>query len=531
MPPRKSSPAQTGSTPLALDHTIDGARLHAMFGHASAGILLLDLEGRYTYVNQRFCEMLGYAHEELVGRVALDLVHPDDHARDRALFERLTAEGVSFETEKRFVRKDGAVCWAHNGVSLLRDDVGRPQSCFAVSVDITPRREEEARLLALKDKLAGDLAATTRLYNLILTSASDYAIYTFDRAGLLTSWNPGAESIYGYASAEALGFSVERLHTPEDNAAGVVAREMAQVLREGRAPCDLWKVRRDGSRFWGNGVVMPLVEAGDTVGFFKVEHDVTAQREVQEERARLLDFERRSRQEAEDASAAKDRFLAALSHELRTPLAPVQMAVYALERERRLSAGGRELLRMINRNLNAEARLIDDLLDVSRIVHGKLEFRRAPMHVHACVLQAVEACGGETKAKKQRLTVELAAAADALHGDPDRLRQVFCNILQNAAKFTPIAGAVHVRSSNPVTDELLVEIADTGVGIEPAALGKIFSVFEQQDTTTTRRFGGLGLGLAICEAVVTAHGGRIVARSAGQGQGAVFAVTLPLTNG
>ena len=252
-----------------MDGAINDARLHALFGQASAGIVLVDLGGRYAYVNHRFCDMLGYASEELVGQKMIEFVHPDDRERDLAHFARLTTEGIPFEIEKRYSRKDGSVCWAHNAVSVLRDDDGRPQSCFAVSIDITQRRDEEKRLVALKDKLAGDLSTTSQLYNLIVTSASDFAIYTFDRAGLVTSWNPGAESIFGYPAVEAAGLTVEKLHTPEDVAAGVVPIEMAQVLREGRAPCDREKVRRDGSRFWSNGVVMPLVDEREDRGVFQ----------------------------------------------------------------------------------------------------------------------------------------------------------------------------------------------------------------------------------------------------------------------
>ena len=531
MPPADSPPSEPHPRGDQRESPADDARLRAMFGQASAGIVMVDLDGRYAFVNDRFCEMIGYASEELVGRPMIDFVHPDDRARDRALFHRLTTEGIPFDIEKRYLCKHGAVTWVHNSVSILRDDAGRPQTCFAVSLDVTLRRDEETRLVALKDKLSDDLDATTRLYNLIVTSAADFAIYTFDRSGRITSWNPGAEAIFGYVAAEALGQPVERLHTPEDRARHYVEHEMEQALQEGRAPCDRWKVRRDGTLFWGNGVVMPLFDGEKSVGFFKIERDVTAQREIQEERVRLLEAERAARHEAESANAAKDRFLASLSHELRTPLAPVQMALFALERERRLTANGRELLKMIGRNLEAEVHLIDDLLDVSRIVHGKLEFKSAPMDVQACVEQAIEVCGGGIRDKQQRLTVDLAAARHDLQGDSDRLRQAFCNLLQNAVKFTPAGGAVSVRSSNPNPRELLVEISDNGVGIDPQSLSTIFSAFEQGSAQITRRYGGLGLGLAISLAVVSGHGGRLTAASDGPGRGATFAVALPLPAG
>ncbi len=512
------------------------ARIQGMFGQATAGIVLTDLAGRFTYVNDRFCDLTGYSSAELVGLDMLEIVHPDDRARDAELLERLTVEGLPLEVEKRCVRKDGSVRWVHNSASVLRDDAGQPQSCFAISIDITQRREEEAQLVALKDKLTGDLQATTRLYDLIFNSASDFSIYTLDRTGLVTSWNPGSEVATGYPAAEIIGQSAEILLMPEDRAAGVFQQELALALRDGHALCERWKRRRDGTCFWGSGVLTPLIDGGETIGFFKIERDVTAQREMQEarreageERARLLVAERHARQEAESASAAKDRFLASLSHELRTPLAPMQMAVFALERERRLSASGREMIRMIGRNLEAEVQLIDELLDVSRIVHGKLEFKRAPMDVHECIHRAVEVCHADIQAKKLQLTVDLGAACHATVGDTARLRQAFWNVLKNAAKFTPAGGTITVRTSNPGPDEIAVEIADSGIGIDAEALPKIFSAFEQGSAQVTQRYGGLGLGLAISQAVVQAHAGRLGAASTGKDRGATFTVVLPLS--
>ncbi len=512
------------------------ARFQAMFGQATAGIVLTDFAGRFTYVNERFSSLLGYTSAELIGRHMLEIVHPGDREMEQAHFERLVGEGKPFEIEKRYVRKDGSKVWVHHSASVLRDAAGQPQSCFTLAIDITQRREEAARLVAVRDKLAGDLAATTRLYDLIFSNAHDFAIYTLDHAGLVTSWNPGAEAITGYPAAEMIGQPAKTLHLPEDQLAGVFEQEMALALRDGHAPCERWKRRRDGRLFWTSGVLTPLVDDGLTVGFLKIERDGTPQREMQEarreaeeERARLLVAERAARAEAESNSAAKDRFLASLSHELRTPLAPMQMAIFALERERRLSASGREMLKMIGRNLEAEVQLIDELLDVSRIVHGKLEFKHAPMDVHECIHRAVEVCGTDIQAKKLRLTVDLAAGQHAITGDTARLRQAFWNVLKNAAKFTPAGGKIIVRTSNPGPGEIAVEITDDGIGIEPAALPKIFSAFEQGGAPVTQRYGGLGLGLAISQAVVEAHDGQLSVASAGKDQGATFTVKLPLS--
>ena len=514
------------------------ARFDAMFGQASAGIVLVDLAGRYTFVNDRFCAMLGYQAADLIGHEMMPFVHPDDRARDQVVFHRLTTEGVPFDIEKRYLRKDGSVCWVHNSVSALPDGAGKPQTCFVVSIDITQRREEETRLVALKDKLTGDLHATTRLYDLIFNSARDFAVFTFDRDELITSWNPGAQTLFGYGPDEIIGQPAEILFTPEDRETGFFQQQMDAALRDGFTLCERWELRRDGSRFFGSGTLTPLVENGRPVGFVKIQHDLTVQREMldarreaEEERARLLLAERAARQEAEHNSAAKDRFLASLSHELRTPLAPMQMALFALEREKRLSASGREMIQMIGRNLEAEVQLIDELLDVSRIVHGKLEFKREPMDVHECVHRAVEVCHADILAKKLRLTVDLAAAHHAVDGDTARLRQAFWNLLKNAAKFTPAGGTITVRSSNPAPDTLVVEVIDSGIGIDPAALPKIFSAFEQGGAQITQRYGGLGLGLAISHAVVQAHDGELTAASDGPGQGATFQVLLRLSPG
>ena len=378
-------------------------------------------------------------------------------------------------------------------------------------------------------------------YRLIFDSARDFAILTTDLNGIITSWNPGAKECFGFEAAEAVGQPFAMLFTAEDRVSGHPESELALTEREGAAECDRWHIRRDGTQFWGSGVLMAMTENGIPTGFLKIMRDTTAERQAMEdrqlveaERARLLVAEQYARREAEAANEAKDRFLAILSHELRTPLAPIQMTLYTLGHEKRLSALGRESLEIIRRSVEMEVRLIDDLLDVSRIVHGKLEPRLAPMDLHACVLRAVEVCRDEMmNTANLQLVTELEASPSEIIGDAARLQQVFWNLLKNAAKFSPHGGIVTVRSRNTHrpdgTTNIVVEVIDTGIGIDPGMLPRLFRAFEQGGPDVVRRYGGLGLGLAIAHGVVKMHGGNITAASEGRDKGAVISVELATT--
>lgn len=231
---------------------------------------------------------------------------------------------------------------------------------------------------------------------------------------------------------------------------------------------------------------------------------------------------------AEAANAAKDQFLAVLSHELRTPLAPVLAAATTLLTDEQLPHELRDSLEMIRRNVELEARLIDDLLDLTRIAKGKMQLRFDVVDVNALITQTVEICRSDIYRKELDLSVRLDAAEHHAKADPARLQQVLWNIVKNAVKFTPLKGRIEIASRNE-GDQLHIEISDTGIGIEPQQLGTIFNAFEQTSDDVTRRFGGLGLGLAISNALVQAHDGVLIANSGGKGKGATFSVRLPLT--
>jgi signal transduction histidine kinase len=254
-----------------------------------------------------------------------------------------------------------------------------------------------------------------------------------------------------------------------------------------------------------------------------------AQRKAEDQRLTLL-AERSARAELEAAARAKDDFLAMLSHELRTPLTPVLMTVAMLEQDPDVPPRVRGEVAVIRRNLEIQVKLVDDLLDLTRVSRGKFEVHQDVTDVDDLITHAVETtCRAEPKCEKLRVVARLEARRHHVWGDKARLEQVLWNLLRNAIKFTPETGSVTVATRNPRGGGIEISVTDTGVGIDPVNLPVIFNAFEQGGRNVTRRFGGLGLGLAICKAIVEVHGGTIRADSEGKGKGATFTITLPVT--
>ena len=362
------------------------------------------------------------------------------------------------------------------------------------------------------------LAALARLAAIV--ESSDDAIISKNLDGIILSWNSGAQRIFGYAPDEIVGKSILTL-IPADR-----QHEEPMILsrlRSGERIEHYETVRqtKDGRLIDVSVTISPIRdETGKLVAASKVARDVTEQK-------RVLRELQKAKEAAEAASRAKDQFLAVLSHELRTPLTPVVMTLAGLELDRSLSQDVRDDLAMIRRNVELETRLIDDLLDVTRITHGKLRLHPQPTNVHALVESAVDILRSELRGKRIELTCDLAATDSVVSGDAARLQQVIWNLVRNAIKFAPDGGHVSVRTTNPSARTLTLEVRDDGIGIEPAALPRLFNAFEQAEQSVTRQFGGLGLGLAISRALVELHGGTIRADSAGRGTGAAFTVELP----
>ena len=287
-------------------------------------------------------------------------------------------------------------------------------------------------------------------------------------------------------------------------------------------------------------LVLPLSARGQRLGVMLLsmaadsgrgygEEDVVLGRELAYRAALAIDNARLYTQ-AETANRAKDQFLAVLSHELRTPITPVLMTALRLGQDPDLPERLRDEVERIRRNAELQAKLIDDLLDLTRVTQGKVQLHFEAVDVHALVHQAVQVfCASNIQRKRLRCSVEDAAAEHHVWADPVRLQQVVWNLVQNAVKFTPEEGAVEVRTHNPAPGRLTVEVADTGIGIEPEVLPRLFDAYEQGGRSVGRRFGGLGLGLALAKALVTMQGGTITAFSEGLGKGATFILELSTT--
>lgn len=349
---------------------------------------------------------------------------------------------------------------------------------------------------------------------LIIDAAYDSFI-AMDANGIVIDWNPQAEKTFGFTRAEAVGRSLCEMIIPEQyREAHRVGLQRFLQTGETRVigrPIEITAMNRAGGEFPVE-LSISAVKWGETWVFNAFIHDIT---------------ERKQKDALEAASAAKDHFIAVLSHELRTPLTPVLATIMDLDSHADLSPPVREAIQLIQRNVELEARLIDDLLDVTRLSKGKLSIEQKVVNLASVLRSAIEVCQGESLKKRVSIGLDLQAPNHTITGDAPRLIQVFWNLLQNAVKFTPVGGEITIRTRTDPKGELEVQIEDSGIGMSPEVLARIFKPFEQADQSISRRFGGLGLGLALSKALVEAHGGNIEASSPGTDQGTVVTVTVP----
>ncbi|WP_026736302.1 ATP-binding response regulator [Fischerella sp. PCC 9605] len=384
-------------------------------------------------------------------------------------------------------------------------------------------------------------------YRLFVEGVKEYAIFMLDANGLFLNWNIGAERILGYQEAEIIGRHFRHIFTPEAIERGRPEQVLRTAVTEGFSKENRWHIRKDGTHFWAHCVIIPLRDKdGNLRGFSKIMQDLTERKQAEEEREQLLLREQAARAEAEAANRSKDDFLAIVSHELRTPMTAILGWVGMLQTGRLDEDRAKDALETIERNANLQMQLIEDLLDISRIVQGNLSLNFGRVNLVEAIAQALEVVQPVADAKSIQIESALDTSLEPIWGDSDRLQQVVLNLLSNAIKFTPDGGRVEVglsvvgngqgasgiskktNSQSPIP-YAQITVCDTGKGISPEFLPYVFDRFRQADSTSTRSNKGLGLGLAIARHLVELHGGSIGVESEGIGQGATFTVKLPFT--
>ena len=448
-----------------------------------------------------------------IGRSLLDITHRLEYEQ---LAEDAAAAFESLRLVERAVRSNDDRYYIVRMLPYRTTD-DRIEGAVLTFIDITSRRqaEEKARAGERRIKLFAD-------------STKDYAIITMDTEGIITTWNKGAERIFGHAEAEALGQPMDLIFTPEDVAAGIPQAERAQARAEGRAEDERWHLHKDGSWLFCGGVISPL-ENEDFCGYAKVVRDLTERKRAESRHEADLAKDKAEREGMRAESMMKDQFLAVMSHELKQPLNLVLINAELLLRlpETRNSELVRKGAEIIRKSVIGQAKIIDDLLDLSRLTTGKLRLSLADVDLAAAIRSIVEVAQPDARAHSISLSLEEAGPALMVRADPVRLDQILWNLVSNALKFTPAGGRITVSLSQEKGHARL-DVEDSGRGIAPEFLPHVFDIYRQADAPTTRAQGGLGIGLTLVQQLTRLHGGRTEAYSAGLGQGARFSVWLPL---
>jgi PAS domain S-box-containing protein len=484
-----------------LAHSL--SMMRATLESTSDGILVTDGTGRVTGFNEKYVEMwrmprevMDSGEERQLREVAARQFK--DPQQFLARIKKIEASSLpqSFDLLE-FV--DGRVFERYSKIQRVDEQITGRVWSFR---DVTERRQAK--------KTSERLAA--------IVDSSEDAIVGKDLNGIVTSWNAGAERIFGYSANEMVGASIRELIPPERQSEEDQIFE--RIRRAERVDhLDTVRVAKGGRLLNVSITVSPIKDsAGNVIGASKIARDITDRKRA-EERLRAAKIA------AEEASKAKDDFLAVLSHELRTPLTPALVAASYLAEHADLAPQFREEVTTIWRNVQLEARLIDDLLDITRITRGKIELRREAVDAHRLLRNALQIAHNDMLEKQLELVTDLRANNHHVWADPVRIQQVFWNLMTNAVKFTPKAGRITTQSWNE-EGRFAFEITDTGIGIEPEQQDRIFKAFEQGERSITRQFGGLGLGLTISKTLVDLHGGTLSVQSQGKNLGATFRVML-----
>jgi PAS domain S-box-containing protein len=492
-------------------------RMHRITDGTQDALWEINLTTKQLWWSEAARPLFGHSSGEL--RIGLsdwyDAIDPEDRERVRLKFEQLmSSDAVDWSDEYRFRRADGTYVDIHDRGRKFFDARGEPVWIAGAMVDITNRKAAEQALRLSEERFAKAFRASPDA--LVISRIAD---------GVMFEVNDSFVELFGYSRKELIGKSTLSLDIYVDPA----ARDRAiKILRaEGRLRDFKVEVKRK------SGEVLLFEFSAEPIDL-RGEHcwvtlgkDITERERAEKEREQALEKEKAAREDAERSNRLKDEFLATISHELRTPLTAIRGWSQMLVEGTLPKAQMQHAFEAIERNAESQARLIDDLLDMSRVVTGRFNLEGRPIDIEQIFQAAVDVVRPSATAKRICLQAESDRQSRIIFGDGNRVHQILWNLLYNAVKFTNAGGRVDARLQR-VGDRIEISISDTGIGIEPEFLPHVFDRFRQADSSSTRRYGGLGLGLAIVRYLAEAHGGTVSAYSRGKGQGSTFRVTFPL---
>jgi PAS domain S-box-containing protein len=477
---------------------VDGVQEYAIY--------LLDRSGHIVSWNRGAEKLTGYTAGEIVGR-HFSVLYPTD-AIERRSPERelkMAQESGRLEDEGWRVCKDGSRFWASMAITALHDESGALRGFSNVTRDLTERRRQEETLRQSEER-----------FRVLVEGLKDCAIFMLDTDGRVTSWNSGAQRMTGYQADEIEGRHFGALYPQAAIDRKLPEQELAMAREHGRFEDEGPRLRKDGTTFWANVVVSPLYnEEGVLMGYANVKRDLT---------------DRKRAESLEQAERRTSEFLAMLAHELRNPLAPINNALHLLELKPPADATEKWVRDVLRRQTGQITRLIDDLLDVSRITRAAIPLNRRALDACALVRAAAEGSMQWMQARGHELSIELPPnEALTVLGDEARLTQVLHKLLHNAARYTPEGGRVSIAARRE-NDAVVICVKDNGVGMDAGLLHSAFDLLKQGQQAAQRPQGGLGIGLTLVQRLVRLHGGTVEAHSAGPDRGSEFIVRLPAVN-
>jgi PAS domain S-box-containing protein len=491
------------SRPLALREAEEHFA-HLVAGVQDYAIFLLTPDGLVKTWNAGAERIKGYSANEIIGKHFSQFYPPEAITSGWPQKELQIAQREGrFEEEGWRLRKDGSRFWTNVVITPLFAADGSLSGFLKITRDLTERRAADEALRLSEQR-----------FRLLVEGVKDYAIFMLDPDGRIMSWNTGAERIKGYRPAEIIGKHFSVFYPSEDVQSGKPVWELQVARERGSVEDEGWRVKKDRSLFWANVVITAIYDQDRRlVGYAKVTRDMT---------------EKRKAEALEAADRQKNEFLAMLAHELRNPLAPISNGLQLLKMPDIDSGTVQQTTEMMERQVVHLVRLVDDLLDVSRVIMGKMTFKREPVELTAVVARAIEESQSRIDGRGHELMLSVPARPIIVDADIHRLAQVIANLLENAAKYTEKPSQIWL-SVERYDDEAVIRVRDEGIGISAEMLPDIFNLFVQADNSLERPKGGLGIGLNVVKRIVELHHGTVTVSSPGLGQGSEFTVRLPVS--